>query len=814
MKKRRLTAAVIVCFLLSMRDGAAYIESLYSLQEVIDESTHIFEGVIESIDQRRQSVVARVERTIKGRREYERVQMNVGLGPRDQGRYLFAQIAEGDPFILFYSRQGYDIKSLCHAGDTWFQLFATHRSDWRRVWWRFTHLEIYMGRTFDRGTEELISITRDVTAGRRRAPPPNPRVPTLDFRNYRPRVVKRATVEERVLIPPKSTWRYFPGTREPSDDAPRYAEWRLRDFDDSSWRRGRAPFGYGDGPFGTQLRDMQGRYTTLFLRRDFEVEELDRIRVAQLAIDYDDGFIVWINGREAASSNRPPGRPSFSATAAGNHESGTLEGFAFDPDRFLVDGANTIAVQVFNVLPASSDLKLELELRVQVERSRGFRVTQQLRHTAVEPRGISWVDVNGDEELDAFVCLSSGDMLLVNEGGSFVSAASRYGLSTKSRAAAWADYNGDDHPDLVTNNFELWTNVGGKLERHRGLPAPDARNSEGAGWIDYNGDGRPDILITNGEHGIRLLENTGNGPAWFRDVSEGAGLGGRGPGRGNGDFIAAGDLFGDGFAAILYNLDDGVVARCDGASFRLESDSRISLSGGGNEKRGVTFADFDNDDDLDVLVPGPKGPRLYRNENDGTFVDVTSASGHLGRLESPSFSSAWGDVDHDGALDVFVCGSGNRSRLYLGDGRGRFRDATEQLALPRLESAYAASFADIDGDGDLDLAVNLKDRVVLLANDVPKKNGRAPLEVRLHCRRGVIGAAVRATDASGRLIGLREVGAAESCGGQKSPIAHFAAPAGACVITAILSDGRFARTEVSIKPGTLARVVLRDGQFD
>ena len=99
------------------------------------------------------------------------------------------------------------------------------------------------------------------------------------------------------------------------------------------------------------------------------------------------------------------------------------------------------------------------------------------------------------------------------------------------------------------------------------LPVPTRRNSEGAGWIDYNADGRPDILITNGEHGICLFENTGKNPTRFRDVSAKAGLGPKGIGAGNGDFIVVFDYDADGYADFFYNLGRGLLVRnqCNGS---------------------------------------------------------------------------------------------------------------------------------------------------------------------------------------------------------------------------------------------------------
>ena len=66
---------------------------------------------------------------------------------------------------------------------------------------------------------------------------------------------------------------------------------------------GLAPFGYGDGPYGTELPDMRGNYSSIFLRRVFQVEQPAAVGEIALGMLYDDGFVVWINGREVARKN-------------------------------------------------------------------------------------------------------------------------------------------------------------------------------------------------------------------------------------------------------------------------------------------------------------------------------------------------------------------------------------------------------------------------------------------------------------------------------------------------------------------------------
>ncbi len=130
---------------------------------------------------------------------------------------------------------------------------------------------------------------------------------------------------------------------------------------------------------------------------------------------------------------------------------------------------------------------------------------------------------------------------------------------------------------------------------------------------------------------------------------------------------------------------------------------------------GVCLHDVDDDGLLDVFIPNgsrdggfPKGqePRsaLYRNRGDGTFEDITTAAG----VGSPGYwaqGCAFGDVDDDGRVDLFVTGFG-RYILYRGQGGGRFRDVTESAGLLGRGWSTGAAFGDYDADGWIDLYVS------------------------------------------------------------------------------------------------------------
>ena len=146
-----------------------------------------------------------------------------------------------------------------------------------------------------------------------------------------------------------------------------------------------------------------------------------------------------------------------------------------------------------------------------------------------------------------------------------------------------------------------------------------------------------------------------------------------------------------------------------------------SIYGGVDTKRyivevvgcGVAFLDYDNDGWLDVLVlsgtrledaPPTATNRLYRNNRDGTFTDVTEKAG-LTRTGWAS-SVTVGDFDNDGFDDLFITGYGYDA-LYRNNGDGTFTDVTAKAGLVPTAVRYGSgcTWIDYDRDGRLDLLV-------------------------------------------------------------------------------------------------------------
>jgi len=157
-------------------------------------------------------------------------------------------------------------------------------------------------------------------------------------------------------------WQYRKGTAEASNPL---AAWRATGSSDNGWSNGVAPIGYGKPEIATALDDMQGNYTCVFLRKNFALDAPYRVGALDLAIDYDDGFILWINGEEVHRVNMTGAPGTFTPyhSTAELSERATWTQTLAGATLPALGRSNVVAVQVFNrSLSDSSDLFFDFAL--------------------------------------------------------------------------------------------------------------------------------------------------------------------------------------------------------------------------------------------------------------------------------------------------------------------------------------------------------------------------------------------------------------------------------------------------------------------
>ncbi|MFK7948604.1 MAG: FG-GAP-like repeat-containing protein [Saprospiraceae bacterium] len=275
-----------------------------------------------------------------------------------------------------------------------------------------------------------------------------------------------------------------------------------------------------------------------------------------------------------------------------------------------------------------------------------------------------WGDYDNDGDIDLFVSnnIGFGNFLYRNEGnGTFVSIQNDPIVNYEgySHGSAWADYDNDGFLDMFIADFfstrfnKLYHNNGdGTFTEVESSPlVTDAGSSVSAVWGDYDNDKDQDLFVTNtNDENNFLYRNNGDGT--FTKVTS------------------------------------GVVVNDGGKS------------------TGASWADYDNDLDLDLFVSNAGGQSnfLYENNGDGTFTKITNSAITLNG--GHSHGSTWGDMDNDGHIDLMVSNDqSENNNMFLNNGDGTFTALNNEVTQGAGKS-FGIALADIDNDCDLDLHVS------------------------------------------------------------------------------------------------------------
>ena len=272
----------------------------------------------------------------------------------------------------------------------------------------------------------------------------------------------------------------------------------------------------------------------------------------------------------------------------------------------------------------------------------------------------------------------------------------------------------------------------------------------GAAFLDFDNDADLDVYFVNGADlpGFQsqipptnaLYRNEGDGK--FLDVTKFAGVGDTGYGVG----VCGGDTDNDGyFDLYVTNFGRNILYSNNGDGSFADVTDRAAV---GDRRWGAScaFGDVDMDGDLDLYATNyvefaldknktcetrgivtycnpqdfaGSADVLYRNNEDGTFTDITAAAG-VHKPRGRGLGAVWGDYDNDGYLDLYVANDTNENYLFHNEGDGTFVDMALYggVALSEngeMESGMGVNFGDYDNDRFLDVVVtNFQDQTATL----------------------------------------------------------------------------------------------------
>lgn len=395
--------------------------------------------------------------------------------------------------------------------------------------------------------------------------------------------------------------------------------------------------------------------------------------------------------------------------------------------------------------------------------------------------GVAVGDYDNDGFKDFYVVGWDRSILYRNKGdGTFQDVTAQAGVANRGKwgsSAAFFDYDKDSHLDLMVVNYVVWS--------------PDNNLYCGERRPGYRTYCHPD----NHQGQLpTLYHNNGNGT--FSEITDLAGMG-REPGKGLG--LVASDFDNDGWIDVFQANDTMrnflFINNRDG-TFRdatIPAGVGYSKDGQAEAGMGTDAADYDGDGRMDIFVThlDHEFDRLYHNNGDGTFDDVTFESqiGEHVFLYS-GFGMRFLDFDNDGGLDIFVANGhildninlfqlevtyAEPNLMFRNLGSGRFENVSNELgpdfSAPRV--SRGAALGDYDNDGDLDLLVsNNAQTPQLLRNDGGNLNNWLAVHLQgVHSNRDGVGARVKVV--AGDLTQIADAKGGMSYQSAQDPRIHF-----------------------------------------
>ena len=316
-------------------------------------------------------------------------------------------------------------------------------------------------------------------------------------------------------------------------------------------------------------------------------------------------------------------------------------------------------------------------------------------------------DVNGDGALDLIVGNSGLNELFMNDGsGTFHKSLTFAGAETSTTTAvALGDVDGDGALDIVfgintgtgadsIGRTELLLGDGAGAFSPQSLPGGSTAGTRSVALGDVNGDGTLDIVVARAGAANDLYLN--GGTAGFTHTLL------PGDNSTTTTALALGDADGDGDLDLVYSTERGgntLLLNEDGAGTFISSAVPLPGSEYGSTSRAVVFGDVNGDGALDLFSNGGYNGQtqlLVNSIMPGSFSSATAFPGGTATTTAVAIADFNGDTD----LDIYIGNSGSPSELLIGDGAGGF--STTTVAAGSL-STVAVAHGDVNGDGHLDI---------------------------------------------------------------------------------------------------------------
>ncbi|MDG1715205.1 FG-GAP-like repeat-containing protein [Lacinutrix sp.] len=288
-----------------------------------------------------------------------------------------------------------------------------------------------------------------------------------------------------------------------------------------------------------------------------------------------------------------------------------------------------------------------------------------------------------------------------------------YGASIYGGGVSFCDFNDDGWDDLTYSTTDgqqlkfFQNNNGTFIEVDLGIS--NVERVKQVLWVDYDNDGDKDFMATSISGFNKYYRNDGN--LTFTDVTATIGF------FTNNLYtygISFGDIDNDGDLDALIANRDNVNANNYSYLYRNQGNGtfiEITESAGLNLNNELSFCsaffDYDNDGDQDIYIANDKSPnpnRLYQNDGSGMFTDVSAISGS--GIIIDAMSTTIGDYNNDGWFDIYVTNTTAGNVLLQNNGDGSFLNVSPTVGTEMNTISWGSVFLDADNDADLDLYVS------------------------------------------------------------------------------------------------------------